>query len=152
MIGSGFAFSGSVSVFWVDVLGFFSFLLGLLVFYGLLFCAVLGFCVALYWFSFLGCCIFWFLDCCIFCLLHIFWLLHYVISSWVLLHFLGSGLLHFWLLRIFWLLCTVISSCVLLHFLVAIFCHFFLHFLPAFCDLWWRELKSLILEFQTLAN
>ena len=48
----------SISVFWVDVLGFFSFLVGLFAFSRLLFCAILGF-YFLRWsvLSFLGCCI-----------------------------------------------------------------------------------------------
>ena len=48
----------SISVLWVDVLGFFSFLVGLFAFSGLLFCAVLGF-------SFLCWSVLSFMDCCI---------------------------------------------------------------------------------------
>ena len=74
----GFVFSRSVCVFWVDVLNFFSFLVGLLMFFRLLFWVSALVCVE---FSFLGCCI--------------FWLLHSVISSCVL-HFVVSGLCVFW--------------------------------------------------------
>ena len=74
----GFVFSRSVCVFWVDVLNFFSFLVGLLMFFRLLFWVSALVCVE---FSFLGCCI--------------FWLLHSVISSCVL-HFVVSRLCVFW--------------------------------------------------------
>ena len=50
----GFVFSRSVCVFWVDVLNFFSFLVGLLMFFRLLFWVSALVCVE---FSFLGYCI-----------------------------------------------------------------------------------------------
>ena len=121
MIGSGFAFSGSVSVFWVDVLGFFLFCLVCLCF--------LGYCSVLFWVS------------AVLCIDFLSGLLHFLVFG--LLHFLVAAFCDFFLsvaaFSGFWIAAFLIAA----HFLVATYCDFFLRvaafsgcyilsFLPAF--------------------
>ena len=127
MIGSGFVFSGSVSVFRVDVLGFFLFCLVCLCF--------LGYCSVLFWVSAVLCIDF------LSGLLHflVFGLLHFLLAA----HFLVAALCAFFLsvaaFSGFWIAAFLIAA----HFLVATYCDFFLRvaafsgcyilsFLPAF--------------------